>query len=62
MLLKFGIDIVTVLKLYAFRQRNFGNFQQFFHRYFRLKWKFLILKISSERSISDLSEYIQLQI
>ena len=48
--------------LYAYRQRsNFGNFKQFFHHSFRLKWKFIFLMVSSERSSSDLSEYILFQ-
>ena len=35
---------LIVWKLCAFRQRrNFGNYQQFFHHNFRLKWKFWIL-------------------
>ena len=47
-----------VWKHCAFWQRsNFGNFQQFFHHNFRLKWKIWILMVSSERFSSDLSEY-----
>ena len=43
-------------KLRAFRQRiNFGNFHQFFHHNFRLK--FQIIMVSPERYSSDLSEY-----
>ena len=50
---------MIVWKLYVFHQRrNFGKFQQFFHHDFRLRWKFWILMVSSERSSSDLSEYI----
>ena len=41
---------------------NIGNFQQFSHHNFRLKWKFWILMVSSERSSSDLSEYTLFQI
>ena len=54
---------LTVSKLWAFWQRsNFGNFQQFFHHNCRLKWKFWILNVASESSISDLSEYSLLYI
>ena len=54
-LLKFGIDIFHSLEISAFRQcNNFGIFQQCFHHNFRLKWKFLILIIPSERSSLDL--------
>ena len=63
MLLKFGMDIFDSLELCAFWQRsNFGHFQQFFHHNFRLKWKFWILDVSSERSSSDLWKYIRFQI
>ena len=49
---------LTVWKLCAFRQpSNFDNFEQFFHKKFRLKGKLWILMDSSERSSSDLSEY-----
>ena len=45
---------LIVWKLWAFPQRsNFGNFQQFFHHNFWLKWKFWILVVPSERSNSD---------
>ena len=54
-LLKFGIDIFDSLKLCVFRQRYIlGNFKQFFHHNFRMKWKFLNLMVPSERSSSDL--------
>ena len=50
-------------KLRAFRQRcNFGNFQQFFHHNYRLKWKLLFQMVSSEKSSSHLSEYTLFQI
>ena len=49
---------LIVWKLCAFRQRsNFGNFKQFFHHNFQLKYKFWILMVSFWRSSSDLSEY-----
>ena len=58
-----GSISLIVWKLWAFRQRsNFGNFQHFFHHDFRLKWKFWILMVSSERSTSNLSEYIRSEI
>ena len=45
-----------------FRQHSdFGHFQLFFRHNFRLKWKFWILIVSSERSSSELSEYTLLQ-
>ena len=46
-----GTIFLMVWRLFAFRDcSNFGNFQQFFHRNFPLKWKFVILMVSSERS------------
>ena len=61
MYIRIGYDGIN--KLFASRQRsNFGNFQQCFHHNFRLKWKFLLLMVSSERSSSDLLEYTLLQI
>ena len=49
---------LIVWKLCVFRKRShFGNFQQFFHLNFRLKWKFWILMDSLESSNLDLSEY-----
>ena len=56
-------SLLTVWKLCVFRQHiNFGHFQQFFHYNCWLKWKFLILKVLSVRSISDLSGYCLFQI
>ena len=53
-----GAMSLTVLKLCAFRLRsNYGNFQQFFHRNFWLKWKIWTLIVLSENFSSDLSEY-----
>ena len=53
-----GPIFLIVWKLCAFWQRsNFDNSQQFLDHNCRLKWKLLILKVSSERSSSDLSEY-----
>ena len=47
-----------IFKLSAFLQRrHFGNFRQFFHQNFRLRWKFLNLMVPSDRSTSDVSEY-----
>ena len=58
-----GLISLIFLKLCAFLQRsNFGNFQQFLYYNFGLKWKFRILMVPSERSSSDLSEYILFKI
>ena len=58
-----GSISLIVWKLCTFRQRSsLGNFQQFFHHNFRLKWKFWILMVSTERTSSDLSEYTIFQI
>ena len=59
----FGLISVIMWKLYTFQQRStLGHFQQFIHFNFRLKLKFWILMVSSERSISDSSEYAPFQI
>ena len=52
-LLKIGIDIIDSLETCGLRQpNNFGHLQQFFHHNFRLKEKFWIMMISTERSRS----------
>ena len=49
---------LRVRKLYGIRQRSdFRNFQPFFNHNFRLRWNFLILKVSSKISGIDLLEY-----
>ena len=54
--LHFVLSLI-VWKLCALRQRNnFSYFQQLFHNNFRLKGKFWILMVSSERSSLDVSE------
>ena len=55
-----NLELISLIfwKLWAFPQgRNFVNFQPFFQHNFRLRWKFWILIVPSERSSWDLSEY-----
>ena len=60
---KFGISVFDSLKTMDFSARsNFGNFQQFFHHNFRLKWKSWSLLVPLGRSSSDLSESTLFQI
>ena len=57
-----GISLI-VWKLCAFRHRtNLDNFRNFFYHNFRLKGKFQIRMVSSERSPSDLLESTLFQI